>query len=88
MLISTTWVWWRLALTIIFGTVWLVFTILDVRRKIAAKKRREQMEQELKAQGLSDEQIAEYFHQRKHLVYIYSGKQGSGKRIKYKGGDK
>lgn len=88
MLISTTWVWCRLALIIIFGTVWLVFTILDTKRNISANKRMKELEQELKAQGMSDDQISEYFQQRKYLTYIYSGEQGSGERIKYKGGDK
>ena len=66
--IFSIWEWWQIALTAIFGAMWLVFIILDTRRKFAAKKRRKQIEEELRVQGLSDDQIAEYFQQRRHLV--------------------
>ncbi len=33
------WELWQIILTAVFGTVWIVFIVLDTRRKIAAKKR-------------------------------------------------
>ena len=66
--IFSSWEWWQIALTAIFGTMWLVFIILDTKRKIAAKKRRAQIIDELRRDGLSDDQIAEYFQQRRNLV--------------------
>ena len=58
--IFSSWEWWQIALTAIFGIMWLVFIILDTKRKIAVKKRRSQVVQDLKRDGLSDEQIQEY----------------------------
>ena len=64
--IFSSWEWWQISLTAIFGTMWLVFIILDTRRKIAVKKRRAQVVQDLKRDGFSDEQIQEYL-QVQHL---------------------
>lgn len=61
------WEWWQILLTAVFGSVWLVFIILDTKRKISVKKRRKQIEQELRLDGLSDDQIQEYL-QVKHLA--------------------
>ncbi len=36
------WELWQIILTVVFGTVWVVFTVLNVRRKIAAKKRKKE----------------------------------------------
>ena len=58
--IFSSWEWWQIALTAIFGTMWLVFIVLDIRRKISVKKRRAQIVQDLRRDGLSDEQIQEY----------------------------
>ena len=71
------WEWWQIALTAVFGTMWIVFIVLDKRRKIAAKKLKARWEQELKAQGYSDEQIKEIMKQ-KGPIYIFQGEQGSG----------
>ncbi|MFG6325258.1 MAG: hypothetical protein K1W00_00255 [Lachnospiraceae bacterium] len=79
--IFASWEWWQITLTAVFGTVWIVFIILDQRRKIAAKKLKARREQDLRAQGYSDEQIEEIMQQRnfhKCSVYAYSGEQGSG----------
>ncbi len=32
------WELWQIILTVVFGTVWVVFTVLNIRRKILAKK--------------------------------------------------
>ncbi len=34
------WELWQIILTVVFGTVWVVFTVLNIRRKILAKKRK------------------------------------------------
>ena len=62
--IFASWEWWQISLMAVFGTVWIVFIILDQRRKIAAKKLKARREQELKALGYSDEQIKEIIQQR------------------------
>ncbi len=80
--IFASWEWWQIAITAVFGTVWIVFIILDQRRKIAAKKLKARREQELREQGYSDEQIEEIMQQRnfhKCSVYAYSAESGSGK---------
>ena len=80
--IFASWEWWQIALTAVFGTVWIVFIILDQRRKIAAKKLKARREQDLRAQSYSDEQIEEIMQQRnfhKCSVYAYSAESGSGK---------
>ena len=80
--IFANWEWWQIALTAVFGTVWIFFIILDKRRKKAAKKLRSRREQELREQGYSDEQIEEIMQQRnfhKGSVYAYSAESGSGK---------
>lgn len=56
------WEIWQIALTSVFGSVWLVYFILDTRRKIAAKKRRKQRIQQLRRDGYSDVQIEEYLN--------------------------
>lgn len=63
--IFANWEWWQIALTAVFGTIWIVFIILDQRRKIAAKKLRAKRVQELKEQGYSDNEIEEMLQQRK-----------------------
>lgn len=60
------WKVWQIVLMVVFGSVWLVFFILDTRRKIALQKRKKEQEQELKAQGFSDEEIKEIMQQRNH----------------------
>lgn len=75
--IFASWEWWQIALTAVFGTMWIVFIILDHRRKIAAKKLKARREQELREQGYSDEQIKEIMKQ-KGSIYIFHGEQGSG----------
>lgn len=62
--IFANWEWWQIALMVVFGTMWVVFMILDQRRKIAAKKLKVRREQELKDLGYSDEQIKEIIQQR------------------------
>ena len=64
--IFASWEWWQIALTAVFGTVWIVFIILDQRRKIAAKKlkaRRKHFSdkdfKELREHGYSYKQIKE-----------------------------
>lgn len=87
--IFANWEWWQIALTAVFGTMWIVFIILDQRRKIAAKKLKARREQELRKQGYSDEQIKEIMKQ-KGPIYIFSSEQGLGKcrRFVPKDGDK
>lgn len=62
--IFASWEWWQISLTAVFGTMWIAFIVLDKRRKIAAKKLKARREQELRAQGYSDEQIKEIIQQR------------------------
>lgn len=62
--IFANWEWWQISLTAVFGTMWIVFIILDQRRKLAAKKLKARREQELKDLGYSDEQIKEIIQQR------------------------
>lgn len=73
--IFANWEWWQIALMAVFGTVWIVFIILDKRRKIAAKKLRARREYELREQGYSDEQIKEIIEKR---IYAFYSKPGSG----------
>lgn len=73
--IFASWEWWQIALTAVFGTIWIVFIILDKRRKIAAKKLRARREQELREQGYSDEQIKEIIEKR---IYVFCSEPGSG----------
>ena len=75
--IFASWEWWQIALTAVFGTMWIVFIILDKRRKIAAKKLKARREQELREQGYSDEQIKDIMKQ-KGPICIFHGEQGSG----------
>lgn len=62
--IFASWEWWQIALTAVFGTMWIVFIVLDQRRKIAAKKLKARRENDLRAQGYSDEQIKEIIQHR------------------------
>lgn len=59
------WEVWQIALTAVFGSVWLVFFALDIRRRIAANKRKKQIIQELRRDGYSDELIHEMLQQRR-----------------------
>ena len=59
------WEVWQIALTAVFGSIWLVFIILDIRRRIAAKKLRDQRIRELRRDGFSDQQIEEILQQRR-----------------------
>lgn len=38
------WELWQIILTAVFGTVWAAFTVLNVRRKILAKKRKKEQQ--------------------------------------------
>lgn len=79
------WKLWQIILTAVFGAVWLIFFILDCRRKSKLKKLRAEREQELKACGYSDEQIKKILNSPKGLVknsndiQIYSSEQDKGK---------
>lgn len=55
--IFSEWSLWQIIVTAVFGVVWLVFFILDCRRKSKLKKLRKEREQKLKSCGYSDEQI-------------------------------
>lgn len=68
--IFASWKWWQIALTAVFGTIWIVFIILDKRRKIADNKLRARREQ-----GYSDEQIKEIIEKR---IYVFCSEPGSG----------
>ena len=64
--IFANWELWQISLTAVFGTVLIVFIILDKRRKIAAKKLRARRDhfsyedfKELREHGLSYKQIKE-----------------------------
>lgn len=61
------WKLWQIILTAVFGAVWLVFIVLDCRRKSKLKKLRREREQELKSCGYSDEQIKEILNSPKGL---------------------
>lgn len=60
------WKVWQIVLMVVFGILWLVFFILDTRRKIALQKRRKEQAQELKSQGFSDDEIKEIMKQNNH----------------------
>lgn len=70
------WEWWQIGLTAVFGTVWIVFIILDFRRKSKLKKLIDLKVQELKSQGYSDELIKELM-QRRDFLSLNSNYQGS-----------
>ncbi len=78
------WKLWQIILTSVFGVVWLVFIVLDCRRKSKLKKLRKEREQELKAQGYSYEQIKKILNSPKGLsknpndIYLFCGKAGTG----------
>lgn len=61
------WKLWQIILTAVFGAVYLVFIVLDCRRKSKLKKLRREREQELKSCGYSDEQIKEILNSPKGL---------------------
>lgn len=77
--IFANWEWWQIALTAVFGTMWIVFIILDQRRKIAAKKLKVRREQELKDLGYSDEQIKEIIQHRNFSNACRSSQKGGEK---------
>lgn len=82
------WKLWQIVLTAVFGAVWLVFFILDCRRKSKLKKLRKHREELLKSWGYSDEQINKLLsdpkflsllaQQRTNELNLYCGKAGSG----------
>lgn len=53
------WEIWQIVLMVVFGTIWLVFFLLDLRRKSEAKKLYQKRVNALKADGLTDEEIKE-----------------------------
>lgn len=69
------WKLWQIIVTAVFGVVWLVFIILDCRRKSKLKNLRREREQKLKSCGYSDEQIKEILDSPKG---IYSCKEFDG----------
>lgn len=70
------WKAWQIVLLVVFGTIWLVFFLLDLRRKSEAKKLYQKRVNALKADGLTDEEIKEVM---KHY---------NQSRVKSKGGKK
>lgn len=91
----------QIIVTAVFGVVWLVFIILDCRRKSKLKKLRKEREQKLKACGYSDEQIKKILNSPKGLSKNFNefqpfvGEQGKGKSLSFippvqskKGGEK
>lgn len=77
--IFASWEWWQIALTGVFGTMWIVFIVLDKRRIIAAKKLKARRVQELKAHGYSDEQIKEIMQQRNYFSALRSAQKDGEK---------
>lgn len=85
--IFASWKLWQIIVTAVFGFVWLVFIILDCRRKSKLKKLRKEREELLKSYGYSDEQIKKLLNDPKFLsllaqnrtseLNIYAGKAGS-----------
>lgn len=81
------WKLWQIIVTAVFGIVWLVFIVLDFRRKSKLKKLRKHREQMLKSQGCSDEEIKKLLNDPKFLsllaqnrtseLNLYVGKAGS-----------
>lgn len=77
--IFANWEWWQIALTAVFGTIWIVFVILDQRRKTAAKKLKARRVQELKEQGYSDNVIEEMLQKRQCVQKQKGGKKDGDK---------
>ena len=83
------WKLWQIILTAVSGVVWIVFIVLDCRRKSKLKKLRKERAQELKACGYSDEQIKKILSSPKGLsknpndIYLFCGEQGSGKSLHF-----
>lgn len=63
------WKLWQIVLMAIFGSMWIVFTIIDLRRKAAAKKREQEKREKLKAAGYPDEMIKEILQNRNHPIH-------------------
>lgn len=63
------WSLWQIVLMAIFGSMWVVLTIVDLRRKAAAKKREQQKREKLKAAGYPDEMIKEIMQNRNHPAH-------------------
>lgn len=63
------WKTWQIVLMVIFGAMWVVLTIIDLRRKAAAKKREQEKREKLKAAGYSDEMIKEILQNRNHPAH-------------------
>ena len=57
--IFASWKLWQIIVTAVFGVVWIVFIVLDYRRKSKLKKLRKEREELLKSCGYSDVQIEE-----------------------------
>ncbi len=74
------WKVWQIVLMAIFGSIWVVLTIIDLRRKAAAKKREQEKREKLKAAGFPDEMIKEILQNRNHPahkeLYVFSNEQG------------
>ena len=87
------WKFWQIIVTAVFGVVWIVFIVLDCRRKSKLKKLRKHREQILKARGYSDEEIKKLLNDPKFLsllaqnrtseLNLYCGKAGSGKSLHF-----
>ena len=63
------WKVWQIVLMAIFGSMWVVLTIVDLRRKAAAKKREQEKREKLKAAGYTAEQIDEILRNRNHPAH-------------------
>lgn len=63
------WKVWQIVLMAIFGSMWVVLTIVDLRRKAAAKKREQEKREKLKAAGYPDEIIKEILQNRNHPAH-------------------
>lgn len=99
--IFSNWEWWQYSLTFVFGTVWIVCFILDLRRKKKLKKFIADRRHKLKEQGYTDDMIDEMIQHRSNeffkdylkksddKIYIFEGEQGSGKSLhSFKDGEK
>lgn len=82
------WKLWQILLTVVFGAVWLVFFILDCRRKVKVKKLRAEREQMLKSRGCTDEQIKKLLSDPKFLSLLAQNRIDEINRYISKGGVK
>ena len=65
--IFASWKLWQIIVTAVFGVVWIVFIVLDCRRKSKLKKLRKEREEFLKSCGYSDVQIEEILNSPKSV---------------------